>query len=359
LADAETLTVNTDAAPKVSIIVLNWNRKADTLECLESLRRMRYPNYEVVVVDNGSTDDSVETIKQAHPHVTVLQNSDNLGYAEGNNVGVHHAWQSGSDYAFILNNDAVVSANTLTPLVETMEREPDVAIVGSRICYYHRRDIIQCAGTRADEKTGATIEEVGNGQQDTGQEFPEESYNSAHGCAMMVRCSLLEKVGLMEPAFCLYLEEEDWCLRFQEAGYRVKMIATSKVFHKDGATIGGSKSPPALYYMARNRRLFLENRMRHQGKTLPLKKYLLPQLREYVELLERGYYNSATAWLIGIGDAVRQRYGRKDNLKWDSPLYRALHKAVFFQVRLLRAMKGVLSRGRRTPLVSSKGSESL
>jgi hypothetical protein len=93
--------------------------------------------------------------------------------------------------------------------------------------------------------------------------------------------------------------------------------------------------------MARNRRLFLENRMRHQGKRLPLKKYLLPQLREYVDLLERGYYNAATAWLIGIGDALRRRYGRKDNLRWDAPFYRLFHKAVWLAVRGLRVVRRI------------------
>ncbi len=337
-------------SPKVSVLVLNWNRKADTLECLESLRNVDYPNFEIVVVDNASTDDSVAAIRQAYPDVVVLQNSDNLGYAEGNNVGIRYALKNGSDYVFVLNNDTVVDANVLTPLVETMEREPDVAVAGSRICYYDRRDIIQCAGTRVDTHTGAVLEEVGNGQRDVGQEFPEDAYNAAHGCGMMVRCALLDEVGLMQANFCFYLEETDWCLRFREAGYRVKMVAASKVYHKEGVSMGGSKSPRALYYMARNRRLFLENRLKHQGKELPLRKYLIPQLREYVELLERGYYNSATAWLIGISDAVRGRYGRKDNLKWDGKFYRVLHKAVFFLVRLLRVVRcpvmGVMSVGR-------------
>jgi GT2 family glycosyltransferase len=185
------------------------------------------------------------------------------------------------------------------------------------------------------------VEEVGNEQKDTGQQFSDDSYNAVHGCAMMVRCRLLDDVGLMDAAFCFYVEEVDWCLRFQEAGYRVKMVAESKVYHKEGVTIGGSKSPRALYYMARNRRLFLENRMRHQGKRLPLKKYLLPQLREYVDLLERGYYNAATAWLIGIGDALRRRYGRKDNLRWDAPFYRLFHKAVWLAVRGLRVVRRI------------------
>lgn len=325
--------------PKVSVIVLNWNRQADTLECLESLRRVDYPNFEIIVVDNASTDGSVAAIRRAYPDVIVLQNDDNLGYAAGNNVGIRYAKEHGSDYVFILNNDTVVDPQVLTPLVETMEREPDVAVAGSRICYYDRRDIIQCAGTLIDTSTGAVIEEVGNGQRDVGQEFPEASYNAAHGCGMMVRCALLDEVGLMDPAFCFYLEEADWCLRFREAGYRVKTVAASKVYHKEGVSMGGSKSPRALYYMARNRRLFLENRLRHQGKKLPLQQYLMPQLREYVELLERGYYNSATAWLIGIGDAVRRRFGRKDNLKWESPLYRVLHQAVWFVVNGIRFVR--------------------
>ncbi|MCS6862682.1 MAG: glycosyltransferase, partial [Abditibacteriales bacterium] len=103
-------------APQVSVLVLNWNGKADTLECLESLRRVDYPNFEIIVVDNASTDDSVAAIRQAYPELVILQNSDNLGYAEGNNVGIRYAKARGSDYVFILNNDTVVDANVLTPL---------------------------------------------------------------------------------------------------------------------------------------------------------------------------------------------------------------------------------------------------
>jgi len=128
--------------PLVFIIVLNWNGKDDTLECLGSLQQLDYPNFETVVVDNGSTDGSEDVIRSAFPSVNFIQTGRNLGYAGGNNVGIKHALSHGADYVWLLNNDTTVDPNALTALVETAQADPKIAVVGSKIFYYDQPDVI-------------------------------------------------------------------------------------------------------------------------------------------------------------------------------------------------------------------------
>ena len=103
--------------PKVAVIILNWNGKEDTLECLASVKKLDYSNYEIVLVDNGSVDDSVDAISKQYPDMTLLQTGENLGYAGGNNVGIRWALEQGADYILLLNNDTIVAADLLSAFI--------------------------------------------------------------------------------------------------------------------------------------------------------------------------------------------------------------------------------------------------
>ncbi|MGK7368687.1 MAG: glycosyltransferase family 2 protein, partial [Candidatus Halalkalibacterium sp. M3_1C_030] len=132
--------------PKVHIIILNWNGKEDTIECLNSLKALEYPNFEIVVVDNASSDGSVSEIKDKFPETTLLESEINRGYAGGNNIGLRYALNHDSDYAWILNNDTVVDKNALGSLVKKMKIDGSIGICGSRLVYYHDRETIQALG---------------------------------------------------------------------------------------------------------------------------------------------------------------------------------------------------------------------
>src|SRR5436309_4726879 len=140
-------------APKVHIIILNWNGRADTLECLASVQRINFPDFETVVVDNGSTDGSEEAIRAAFPDITFIQTGENLGFAEGNNVGIRHAIECGADYVFVLNNDTTVDPNILAALVAEAEKNPNAAILGPKIYFYDRSDVINSAGGSINYET--------------------------------------------------------------------------------------------------------------------------------------------------------------------------------------------------------------
>jgi len=118
--------------PKVVIIVLNWNGWRDTIECLESLQRLTYPNYQVIVVDNGSTDDSVGRIRRAYPNVVLIETDENLGYAGGNNVGINYALKHGTEYVLILNNEVKIEPNVLTVMIE-VAKQSGVSVIGGLV----------------------------------------------------------------------------------------------------------------------------------------------------------------------------------------------------------------------------------
>jgi GT2 family glycosyltransferase len=131
---------------KIAIVVLNWNGKQDTLACLATLSQLHYPHREVIVVDNGSTDGSVDAIRAQFPHDHLLENGENLGFAEGNNVGIRFALQRDADMVFLLNNDTVVAPDILDHFVAQFASSPDVGILGANICLFDQRETLDHLG---------------------------------------------------------------------------------------------------------------------------------------------------------------------------------------------------------------------
>ena len=122
------------AQPKVTVIILNWNGKEDTLECLASVKKIDYSNFEIVLVDNGSVDDSVEAVSEHYPDVTLLQTGDNLGYAGGNNVGIRYALDNKAEYVLLLNNDTVVDVQLINAFIVASKAIVNRAIKGIANC---------------------------------------------------------------------------------------------------------------------------------------------------------------------------------------------------------------------------------
>ena len=132
--------------PLVYIILVNWNGKRDTLECLESLRSISYSNFKILVVDNASNDGSVEAIRQQFQHVEVICNKENLRFAGGNNVGILHALKNSADYVLLLNNDTVVKKNFLSELINIAESDTTIGMTCSKIYYYFDKQLLWFAG---------------------------------------------------------------------------------------------------------------------------------------------------------------------------------------------------------------------
>jgi len=242
-------------SPIVFIIVLNWNGKDDTLECLRSLLKLDYPNFETVVVDNGSTDGSEEVIRSLFPSVRFIQTGRNLGYAGGNNVGIKHALSQGVDYVWLLNNDTTVDPQALKALVETAASDPRIAFVGSKIYYYDKPDVIWCVGGTIDLAEGGRTDHPGMGQEDRGQFESISDVGYVTGCSLLASRAAIEAIGFLPEEYFLYFEETDWNLAAQKKGYRTVIAPASLVWHKYEDV--GAYKERFIYYFFRNRVLIV------------------------------------------------------------------------------------------------------
>jgi hypothetical protein len=247
----------------VAVVVLNWNGRSDTLECLNSLYRSTYGNIDVIVVDNGSTDCSVSAVRQSFPHIKIVENNNNLGYAEGNNVGIRHAVERGADYVLVLNNDAVIDPLAIQKLVLSAEMRSDAGVFSPKIYWYSRPKVVWFAGAKwSASKAG--FDHLGSGQSDDGQgSAMAYDIDSASGCALFFRAKLVFEVGLFDPRFFLTWEETDWCYRARRCGYRVMLEPGARVWHKVSSSFGSDwQSPLYQYYFTRNRLLWIERNLR-------------------------------------------------------------------------------------------------
>lgn len=271
-----------DKWPKVSIIILNWNNYEDTRECLGSLEKITYPNYDVIVVDNGSTDGSGERLSQEFSKYEFVFNQKNLGYAAGNNIGIKEAIERGAKYIYILNNDTVIKKNPIFPSIVTMEEDPQIGISGGTLYYYHKPDLIQNTGSYISFYTGK-VYTIGDGEVDNGTlQFIQEckDVDFICGAAIMIRRDVFNKIGMFDENFFLFGEDADLCFRAREQGFKVKHVPKSEVLHKGGATIEKIKSKQ-LFYGVRNKiwLIFRHGELKEKiGFIFLLFFYLLPKM---------------------------------------------------------------------------------
>lgn len=262
---------------KISIIILNWNGKKDTIGCLRTVSQLSIISCQlsVVVVDNGSTDNSVESIKyyvlsikNGDKKIKIIENKENLGFAEGNNVGIRYALENGADYIFLLNNDTLVDKNLIEEVLKIMERDKEIGIVGPKIyfapgCEYHqsrykeeeRGKVIWYAGGIIDWQNVLAshrgLDEVDQGQCDKTQET-----DFVSGCAMMVKKEVFEKVGFFDKNYFLYWEDIDFCQRVKKAGFKIVYAPEAILWHKNASSSEKPGSEFHQYYQTRNRLLF-------------------------------------------------------------------------------------------------------
>ncbi|MFL0251739.1 glycosyltransferase family 2 protein [Clostridium neuense] len=242
--------------PKVFIVILNYNTINDTLECITSLKNIDYINYEIVVVDNSETVDCYNLLKDKFNEYKIIRTDENLGYANGNNIGIKYALDNGADYICVLNNDVVVEENFLSKTVEVLNNNKDVGIAGPCICEYKDRSKVQCAGASISLYTGLT-RRVGKGMSYDNKDKENMVVDFLGGACFVCKRQVFEKIGLIPENYFLFFEETEFCIRAQKAGYKLLCVYGSKVYHKGSATIskfGGL----SYYFLNRNRVVFIK-----------------------------------------------------------------------------------------------------
>jgi len=261
--------------PKISIILLNWNGKKDTLECLNSLKKVDYPNFQTIVVDNGSKDNSIAELRAAHPHLPILENGANLGFAGGNNPGIEWSLRHHAEWILLLNNDTTVDPLFLREFLNAAKEEPKAKILGAKILKYHQPNIIDHLGGFWNRQK-AEFESPDSGQADHPYlNMKEVDY--VCGAALFMHRSVPETIGLLEPNFFLFWEETDFCYRARKAGFGVWTAPLAKVWHKVSSSFTGGK-PQMHYFWWRSRLLWIERNCPHDEKKELYKKVIYPEL---------------------------------------------------------------------------------
>ncbi len=224
--------------PKVAIVILNWNGKKDTIKCLESVFRLNYKNYKVIVVDNGSTDGSQDEIRKKFPAVKLIENSHNLGFAKGSNIGIKEAFKLGAKYVFSLNNDTTVEPDCLLNLVEVAERDTKIGTVQSKILKMDNPNIIDSTGHIF--KCGRIIDR-GHNKFDKGQYDNKPDIVGGCAGACLYRRKMLEEIGLFDESFGTYYEDAELSWRAYKKGWKARYVPSAIVYHKGRGSTRKSK----------------------------------------------------------------------------------------------------------------------
>ncbi len=293
-----------EAAPRIDVITLTWNQRRDTLECLASLSQLTYPNYRIILVDNGSTDGTVEAVRERYPAVTLIVNAHNLGFQGGFNVGLRHALNTGADYVFVMNNDTTVQPDILDELMKHAA-PADVGMLSPKIYYADEPDRIWSVGGDCHPIT-FEMTHKGDNQLDRGQWEQVIERDFLVGCAMLMKRSLLEQIGLFDTGYHpIYYEDVDLCVRARRAGFRLLMVPSAKMWHKVSASGGGSGSPRERYLMARHSVRYFRKYIRGWRWLIVGPYRLGSAIKTSLKLARRRRFESIRAYWRGLRDGWR------------------------------------------------------
>lgn len=296
----------------VSIVIVNWNGKDDTIVCLSSIRTMKKNGVvlDTIVVDNGSTNDSIQAIKTAHPWVRIISLSSNVGFTGGSNVGIRDALKHKADYVWLLNNDTIVDKDALS-LINAFD-DTSVGVAGSKIYFqkgheYHKTRYTQTEKGRVLWYAGGLmdwenmyashkgVDEVDNGQYDTAFDT-----SFITGCSCMISRNLIETIGILDEKYYLYLEDLDYSLRATKANFRLVYYPSSMIWHVNAGSSGGPGNILHEYYMTRNRLLI--------GMRFGSIRTKVALVREALRFL----FSGSSVKKHAVIDALRGRWGKRN-----------------------------------------------
>jgi GT2 family glycosyltransferase len=307
--------------PLVYIIVLNWNGLHNTMECLESLTKLDYPNYKVLVVDNGSTDGSQEIILRRHSEIILIENKENLGYAKGNNTGIKFALKNNADYVWLLNNDTVVDPHALVSMIIVAEKDPKIGIIGSKIYYFGESKKIWFAGAQIDWWKGIS-KHIGMNEIDVGKYNYVKEVDRVIGCSMLVKKEVCKQVGLFDENYFIYVEEVDLCVRARKYGFKCLIVPSSIVYHKGGVSVSkiGNWEKVFNYYNTRNFLYLIKKSFNFPIREIILLSVIIRKLKdERINILKILFYkvrylNKIKPYefpvLFGIKDFLTKKMGK-------------------------------------------------
>lgn len=294
--------------PRVAILILNWNGRRDTLETLESVQRLQYTNFDVVLVDNGSTDGSREAITAAFPTVRLIAQPTNLGVAGGRNLGIETILQRpGIDYILFLDNDVAVEPSLLDKLVAAATRDAALGIVGPIVYYHSDPQRIWSAGSRFIFRE--VISRLRLQDYRVTQELADglEYVDALPGCCMLIKRRVFETIGCFNPHYFMVCDDSEYCYRAAKAGFKRGIVMRARLWHKVSASTGGGYTPGRAYFKGRSTILFLKahGRLWHWASAITCAALSLPlaYLREW----RRGNQQAVVMKFRGYVDGLLDR----------------------------------------------------
>jgi len=240
-----------DSTPTVAAVIVNWNQRDLLLEAVESVVNSSYADTKVIVVDNASSDESVDAVRQAFPEVEMIVNDRNLGFAEGSNQGLELAIKEGIEYVLFLNNDATLDGEAIKKLIDLLERKPEAGAAAPYIFYYDRRDVIWYGGGEVSLWRGRI------GHRFLRRRFNADKHKAKTtdyltGCVFIARTEVLKSLGGFDTSIYLYSEDVDLSLKLRKAGWQLWVQPDAKAYHRISVTSGGELSPFKAFHRARS-----------------------------------------------------------------------------------------------------------
>jgi len=251
-----------DELPLVAIIILNWNRREDTVACLTSLQNSSYPNCLIILVDNGSSDGTANHIRNCFPTVHVLENGQNLGFAEGNNVGIRYAMARGARYLYLLNNDTIVDAQCIQHLADAGQAYPAAGALCPTVISMSQPERLEFAGATWSPQEAVFKFHRPSQTDNLHQDRQVIETDTLLGCALFCTAAAISAIGMLDPRFYLLWEESDWCARARSRGFSLLYVPAAKIWHKGSVSFSeGRWSVQYRYYFIRNRLLWFEKNL--------------------------------------------------------------------------------------------------
>ena len=291
---------------KIGIILVNYNGAKYNKECIDSIKKSTYKNYEIIVVDNNSRDNSVELLKRDFSDLTIIESKENLGFSGGNNLGIEYALKDGCDFVLLLNNDTKIENNMLENMINVSIKN-GFAVISPKIYYYDNKDTIWSAGAKMFWKRGIPSQN-GINKIDNGEYNSLEEVDIATGCCLLIHKKIIERVGLLSLEYFLYYEDTDYIMRVRNKGFKVLYDPNSVMYHKVSASTGGEESENYIYYNTRNRLIF-NNKFNSKNKIYYMPYFGLTRVIKIIKWSIKGKFNLVNATMEGIKDYSKENTG--------------------------------------------------
>lgn len=291
--------------PTAYVVILNWNGKEDTVQCVRSILAQRGCDVKIIIVDNGSTDDSVSAFEEEWGHkVTIIDHPTNVGFAAGMNLGIRHALDMDAEWILVLNNDTVAEVDMLAQLMESAQNHPQIGILSPAIYYYDDPDRIWRIGDRQHDYLPIPLQ------------VPKSAVESAEtltvdyvpGCAMLIRRAVLEHIGLFNERLFMYFEDADLCRRAVDSGYAVVCSCKARLWHKVSQST--KRQPVTMHYhQMKGRVIFLRKYPHGPWRRLTDIYLILTLVGRLLSRILSGEIRSARAIWLGFQNGWKESRG--------------------------------------------------